>query len=573
MPPTDFIISTVVGDGTAGYAGDDGPAAQARLSSPHALSLSPDGSYYIADTGNHRIRRVRTNGTIHTVVGDGTAGYGGDGGQGPQAQINAPQGVFVDPYGAAYIADTGNHRIRRMDPNGTMTTVAGTGTAGSSGDGGPATAAQLSGPTAVAVGPDLTLYIADSGNHRVRQVDRQGKIHTVSGTGIAGLSGDEGPAPAGKVSSPSGFSFGLDGSLYIADMGNARVRRVGAPRLPTSTGSIAVPSDDGSEVYLFDYAGRHTSTREGLTGAVKYQFNYDFMDMYRLNSIVDGSGNTTTIERDDSGKPTAIVSPDNVRTTLATNTDGYLSSVTNPAGEVVSFTYGTGGLLTGMTDARGQLHSYSYDAQGRLLQDQSPAGGAQALARTGLVEDFTISHSTAAGRTTSYRIEKQPLGGKKWVNTGSDGRTRTWDKGADGTQTLSIPGEETMSRSEGPDPRFGMLSTLPSANTETTPGGLTRTESQSRSVTMMGSWDLFSIMSMTDTKTVNGQTSTETYSGMMRQKTLTSAAGRTRTETLDMQGRLNQVDVPGLSSVQVSYDMRGRVSQVTQGTRTYALAY
>ncbi len=218
-------ISTFAGVGTSGFAGDNGPAAQARFAQPMGIAFGPDGSLYVADRDNHRLRKIDSYGTITTIVGNGTAAFSGDGGPAAQAQLSFPTGVFVGPNGI-YIADWGNARIRRIDPQGNMSTVAGNGVIGYSGDRGPAVAATLNEPRNIVVAGGA-LFIADSGNHRIRRVTlADGTINTFAGTGTAGFSGDSGPAASAQLSFPQAISFGSDGALYIADTDNNRVRRV-----------------------------------------------------------------------------------------------------------------------------------------------------------------------------------------------------------------------------------------------------------------------------------------------------------------------------------------------------------
>ncbi len=236
-------IDTVGGDGTAGYSGDGGPAAQSQLHSPSGVAADADGNLYIADTNNHRIRKIDPLGTITTVAGDGTAGDGGDEGPATAAQLNAPRGVAA---GSLYIADTDNHRIRKIDDDETIATVAGDGTAGYSGDGGPAIVAQLNSPSGVAADADGNLYIADTGNHRIRKVDALGTITTAAGDGAAGYSGDGGPATAAQLNSPSGVAVDADGNLYIADTDNHRIRKVDA------LGTITTVAGDGTAGYSGD---------------------------------------------------------------------------------------------------------------------------------------------------------------------------------------------------------------------------------------------------------------------------------------------------------------------------------
>ena len=237
------MIATVAGTGDYGSRGDGGPAAQAALHWPEGVALDGQGNLYIADGGNHRVRRVDAAGTIATVAGTGAEGFGGDGGPATQAELAGPAGVALDGQGNLYIAEFYNHRVRRVDAAGTIATVAGTGAEGFGGDGGPATQAELAWPYGVALDGEGNLYIADHGNHRVRRVDAAGTIATVAGTGAEGFGGDGGPATATQteLAWPAGLALDGQGNLYIADHGNDRVRRVDA------AGTIATVAGTGAE--------------------------------------------------------------------------------------------------------------------------------------------------------------------------------------------------------------------------------------------------------------------------------------------------------------------------------------
>jgi uncharacterized protein (TIGR03437 family) len=230
--------------------GDGGPANMAFLSAPQGLATDIAGTLYIADTQNHRIRKVSTDGTIVTIAGNGIPGSGGDGGMAVDASLNAPQGVIVGPDGAVYIADTANNRIRRVAADGTVTAFAGTGHPGFSGDSGPALSAEFYGPTAMAFDTNGALYVADTNNNRVRKIDSQGIVTTVAGTRNASnlffpccAKDDGGPAAGAHLLRPRGVAVARDGTVYIADTGNQVVRRVSPTGIITTVaGTIGQPN-------------------------------------------------------------------------------------------------------------------------------------------------------------------------------------------------------------------------------------------------------------------------------------------------------------------------------------------
>jgi sugar lactone lactonase YvrE len=221
------IITTYAGNGTAGFAGDGGAATAAQFSSPAALAIDAAGNIFVADMGNNRIRKVSATGIITTVAGSSAmGGYSGDGYAATIAQLNAPTGVAVTSGGRIYISDQGNNRIRMVSIVGIITTVAGNGTTGYSGDGGPALSAQLRYPAGVAATDSGYIYIAEGNNNAIRKVDLSGVITTIAGDGGSGLTGDGGAATAARLSAPNSLIVDSVGRIYVADAGNNRVRKI-----------------------------------------------------------------------------------------------------------------------------------------------------------------------------------------------------------------------------------------------------------------------------------------------------------------------------------------------------------
>ena len=244
----DDIISTVAGNGIRGFSGDGGPATNASLANPDGLAVDAAGNLFIADTFNHRIRRVSPDGIISTVAGSEFGGFfSGDGGPATDASLAFPQGVAVDAAGNLFVADTFNHRIRQVSPDGIISTVAGNGIRGLSGDGGPATNASLANPDGLAVDAAGNLFIADSSNHRIRRVSPDGIISKVAGSEFGGFfSGDGGPATNAAVAFPRGLALDTAGNLFIADTLNFRIRRV------SPDGIISTVAGNGTERFSGD---------------------------------------------------------------------------------------------------------------------------------------------------------------------------------------------------------------------------------------------------------------------------------------------------------------------------------
>ncbi len=254
------VISTVVGSGSGTYSGDNGSALKAGVPAPSGLAMDSSGNLYILEDRIGRVRKVTASGTITAYAGNGTTGFSGDGSAAVNAQLFPGQGIAVDGAGNLYIADLYNNRVRKVDPSGIITTVAGTGSANSigqggfSGEGGPATSAMLNLPSAVAVDAAGNLYIADSSNYRIRRVDKStGAIKTVAGNGNVPqnkqTANDGGVATQVPIQQPSSVTLDSAGNIYFSDGG--RVQKVdtsGIIRTVAGTGTLGDTGDGGLEV-------------------------------------------------------------------------------------------------------------------------------------------------------------------------------------------------------------------------------------------------------------------------------------------------------------------------------------
>jgi len=629
---TNGFITTVAGGGSPGYNGDGIPALTARFTGPTGIAVGPDGSLYIADNGNNRIRRVGTDGIINTVAGTGESGYNGDNIPALSAKLRGLGGLDVAPDGTLYFVEWANDRVRRVGTDGIITTVAGNGTTCCVIEGGLATEAGLLTPKDVAVGPDGSLYIAVSPlgqTDRIYRVGVDGRIHTVAGGGhfvdyrdgisaldatfesaesvavgadgrlyiadaqgyrvrlvvdgiittiagnrISSFNGDFGPAKAAGLVYPSGLALDPDGNLYIVDSGSNRVRWVGSPLLNVAVSDILLPSEDGSDIYVFDSSGRHLKTLEALTGALRYQFGYD-AEGY-LISVTDADGNITTIERV-GAKPTAIVAPGGQRTTLTVNGDGWLSSLTNPAGETHTMSYSADGLLQQFVDPLARVHTFTYDDLGRLIADEDPVGGSTTLSRLEGSNGYTVTTTTALGRNRLYSVETLPTGAILRSVTEPSGVRTTTLINSDGSEQITYADGTIVTVEYGPDPRWGMLAPVATKTTTVTPSGRTRIVTHQRSVILATLGDLLSLAKLTETFSDNGAVSTFVYDGLSRVLTSTTAAGRISTASVDAKGRITQREIAGIAPASFVYDSQGLISTLSVGngasSRTTSLTY
>ena len=282
------IISTFAGNGTLGFLGDGGPAIAAELNGTGGVAVDASGNVYIADDNNNRVRKVNTAGVISTFAGNGTSGFFGDGGPATTAELSSPNGIAVDGSGNIYIADYSNNRIRIVNTLGVINTFAGNGIAGFFGDGGPATAAELHGPTSIAVWGG-NVYIADNSNHRIRIVNTSGVISTFAGNGTAGFFGDGGPATSAEILSLQGVCTDGSGNVYISDEANNRIRKVNTSGIistfagngtggffgdggPATAAEIYLPigicSDGISNIYIADRANERVRMVSGTTSSI-----------------------------------------------------------------------------------------------------------------------------------------------------------------------------------------------------------------------------------------------------------------------------------------------------------------
>jgi len=572
----DGSVTIIAGGGNpADGLGDNGLATAARLVLPYGISFGPDGSLYIAVSSQKRVRRVGPDGIITTVAGGGSTISNIDNILATDASLNFPYDVTVANDGSFFIADLNGYRVYRVDTSGIITSYAGIGSNGFGGDGGPATSAQVDRPTGLAISPYGSLYITTRSGNRIRRVQPDGIITTIAGNGVSGFGGDNGSAPAASLFSPDDIAIDPQGKFYIADSFNRRVRLVSQPLPRQDVDDILIASTDGDEIYHFDPNGRHLRTLHFLTGDVLYDFIYDSNGF--LSEIRDGDGNITRVQRDTTGNPLSITAPDGQITTFTLDTKGYLKTIINPAGEAVQYTYSSisetnHGLLLSRTDARGNIAQMTYDALGRLLRDEDPAGGFWALSRTELSDGYQVDKRSGLNRLTRYQVIELPDGTRQRINIQPDGALSITESNPVGLRTTTTPDGTVTMIQETPDPRFAMQSPLPGTVTVTTPGGLQSTMTSVRDVD-----DVLNMTRQTDTVTLNGQIITTLFDVGAQTYTTTTPENRIHVTGINSQGRVIQESVAGVDSVAYVYDARGRLAGFNQGngaeTRTATLTY
>jgi len=281
------IISTIAGTGSAGYSGDGGTGASAALNWPNAVAADDSGNVYIADLGNNCIRKVNASGTITTIAGNGFFGYGGDGGPATAAQLWEPYSVAVDNSGNIFISDFDDWHIRKINSSGIISSIAGNGTQGYSGDGESATAAELDEPTGVTVDREGNVYFNDASNYRVRKINPFGIISTIAGFGALGYSGDSGPAISAEISSATGVAVDNDGNVYIADTDNDRIRKVTNPSLTAENEITITSSSPIAYLAILNLVGEIVYARVGNTDRAEIDISAFVPGIYFLS--VNGS--------------------------------------------------------------------------------------------------------------------------------------------------------------------------------------------------------------------------------------------------------------------------------------------
>jgi RHS repeat-associated protein len=625
------IVTTYAGNGLKGDpTGDGGPALQATLGHfVNAIAAGPDGSLYLAVQANiwprGFIRKIDPNGSITTIAGNGQGAGGGigDGGLATNARVSDPIDVIVAPDGSIYFNEratpinNNKARVRRIDLNGVIHTVAGGGVDATRdedlGNGEPANKHDIKLPYHLAFGTDGSLYIPDPTEHVVKRVTPDGIIRRFAGDRFKGYmySGDGGPAVQAGIGDPVNVAVSSEGVVYIRERHTYdHIRKVTPDGIITAyagkedcgyawspSGTAAqqaciFTNSAGLEVHpdgsLIVGDGRYLIRRIALPqtgfsanallipspdGAELYEFSsvgrhlrtfdgltgalrYQFAydAAGRLSNVIDANGRVTHIERTGNGTPTAIVAPNGQRTSLTLNNAGYLNTTSNPAGETTSLAYRPGsGLLATLVDSRGDVHNFVYDWLGRLISDQGPSGEIKTLTRSQIQGLVVVTVTTGLKRSTIYATEVLSTGDRLRTVTTPDGSKTSLWVGQNGVRVLQEPNGTRTTLTLGPDPRWGMRVPIAASEIITMPGGLRRETLTTRTVILTDAQNPMSLETLTNRVTVNGRQSTTTYDALAHTIRRQSAQDRSSVTTLDTLGRVVSI-VPDYALTPITFN-------------------
>jgi RHS repeat-associated protein len=558
----DGMVRPIAGDDTCADSANGcavqvgGPAWKTPVPNPRVFSRTDAGTIFLngksgqpGDNERDFIYSVSADGVLRVAAGSAPAPSDmissppGEGGPATQAFLGTVFGLVAKPGGGFYFTSASSPGggieqwwIRSVNSAGTITTITAS-SPGFSGDGGPARNARFDGMYALALGPDGSLFVADSGNNRIR------RIHL--------------PEPVRRPpSAQPAMAFDPPAVPYTGN----------GPAVPDATEAL-IPDEGGATVDAFAAdSGRHLRTVDALTGVVLRTFAYDANG--HLKSWTDTFNNTTKITSDAQGHISDIESPWGQHTKITYNSDALVETVTNQANEAYVLKYkDASGLLSLFTPPTGKTHAFDYDATGRLIKDSDPAGGFQTVTR---VND-TTSVTTKLGRTTTFERKVDANATRTDKVTGPDGVSIVTTRGLD-TDTVAMADGSTSKAVFAPDPQFGALSPYAASVVVTSGTHSTQLET-SRASTLADLADPLSLTSASVKTKRDGLVFTSTYDRAKGTIVETTPLGRTRTTTLDANGLVVSVQPPGVAPILYGYDPQGRLQTIAQGARTYTTTY
>jgi len=556
----------VAGGVGEGFSGDGGPAVDAKLYDPKRIAIDPNGNLYIADRGNYRIRKVDSNGIITTIAGNGLSGHDGDGGPAIEARLYYPLDILVDDTGCLYIGDV--NWVRKVDTSGIITTIVGN-LMGTRTEGVPATEASLSIGN-IAFDKKGILHLV--GPQKIFKINESGNIKRVAGVSSFGFDGDGGSPKIAQLNRPRGIIIDQFDNIYVADTINNRVRKIGPPAVFRNVvSSEEIPFAEKTGVgHIMSKTGLHLRTIALETGIVLREFAYDLDD--HLVSITDQFGNVTSIQRDGYGVPTAIVSPDGLITALIVDENNFLTRITYPDGSHHDFEYNSGGLLTAKIEPNGNQFDHYFDDSGKLIEVFDQEGGSWRYTKTVLeTGDIFTEVTSAEDNRTSYLDHINPQGVYTSTITDPSGAETLYSESSDGlnvTKTLPCGLNLVLTYDIDSEYKFKVVKEM----TERMPSGLARITQMGKTYEDTDSDTIPDLM--TKTVTINGRSASIVNNTLQSRKTAITPGGRTITTYYNSANLLAEsVSIPGLEETNYIYDSRGRLISVITGNRQRIFSY
>ncbi|MGA1823831.1 MAG: RHS repeat-associated core domain-containing protein [bacterium] len=555
-------ITTIAGNGNRGYSGDGGLATQAMLNYPYGIEVDNVGNIYIADSYNSRIRRIDPSGIISTIAGNGSWWHSGDGGPAIDAELAGPKDIAVDNSGNIYIADTCNNVIRRIDPSGIITTIAGSPHMyGYSGDGGPATEATFRKPFGIAVDNTGNIYIADRENNCIRRIDPRGIIATIAGNGNYGYSGDGGPAIHAELASPVRVAVDKAGNIYIADKDNKRIRVV---KQGTNANTGLLISPDG------DYSTLTRNEDDTYTRIMKDGITYHFNAQGLQTSKVDTNGQTTNYFYDESNRLIRITDPVGL-STIFTFDDDTLSSITDPAGRTTQFIHDSDNNLTHIIAPDGSTTSFTYDASHLLTSKTDPLSRSTRYYYDthGMIErvegpDESINHYSPSQR---YGLINELAEGEGIYGNPTTGLSPQNDIHTDPEGNITVMKTDKYGRLTAKTDALGNVTTY---ERDIESGNITTIHNPNGATIQKEYDDKGNLISLTDAL---GNTNTYSFESTYNKiKSITDPLGRVRTFDYDAKGNLISITDPLGNTTTMAYYGNGLLYTITNAngaTTTY----
>jgi RHS repeat-associated protein len=549
----DGNISIFAGTGISGYSGDGGKAVSATLSGPSGLALDSDGSVYVADTNNSRIRKISSNGTI-TTFADG---------------YSLPKSVIVDKAGNVYFTDT--LKVYLAEANGSVKVVAGNNGPdfGNYEELGDATRVFLK-PGAIALGTKGQLYLQDLNTQSIRTVNGNGKIQTVANTAGSGFNGNGLAARDTQFSNLKGMWIDSNDSIFVADQGNHRVRKIGA-NLPDSFPAI-IASADGSEVYYFNEKGLHYATKRSDTGAVKYSFIHDIND--RIVQIKDEYQKTTYLNRNSAGDIVSIVGPFGQTYQIGLDANQFVSSVTDPLSNVIHISYTNTGLMTSFQKPEGNTSFYEYDGSGRLKKVTEANGGTLTFNRFG----NEVKVITGENQPTSYTSTVSAADPSNIITSMVVPELGNASKTENITAGISILNNDDLleiTQTLTPEPRYpGQSGYASRITTKNAMLGANFIYDVNNSISYNANTDGIHFVKTETTNDNLGYSATTTFNSETRTISNVTSLGRSNSAVLNEHQKPLSIQVgQNILPINYNYDDFGRIKSVSQGNRTTFLNY